>query len=99
MRSAWVLPSRNDGVPRLVSILPFHIALVLRFLPSYSGFRVVDCGFMSAPHEHVIAFAQLPRYFCRVKYAASYNPETDTFQHLYLGVGALGLVVVILVVA
>eukprot|EP00439_Symbiodinium_sp_Y106_P002771 s2877_g1.t1 len=30
-------------------------------------------------------------YFCRVKYAASYNPETDTFQHLYLGVGALGL--------
>lgn len=30
-------------------------------------------------------------YFCRIKYAATYDPDTDTFQHLYLGVGALGL--------
>lgn len=30
-------------------------------------------------------------YFCRIKYAATYDPATDTFQHLYLGVGALGL--------
>mmetsp|Transcript_58272 Transcript_58272/g.103469 ORF Transcript_58272/g.103469 Transcript_58272/m.103469 type:complete len:297 (+) Transcript_58272:71-961(+) len=30
-------------------------------------------------------------FFCRIRYAATYDPTTDTFNHLYLGLGALGL--------
>jgi hypothetical protein len=33
-------------------------------------------------------------FFCRVKYVSSYDPATDTFQHLYLGAGALAIALI-----
>lgn len=30
-------------------------------------------------------------YFCRVRYASTYNADPDKFNHLYLGLGALGI--------
>jgi hypothetical protein len=67
---------------RLCAIVPFE-----GYLPfDKSGdwfYQVCEClGF---------ALAGLIVFFCRTRYASSYDPATDTFNHVYLGAGALGL--------
>merc|ERR1719242_1430701 len=33
-------------------------------------------------------------YFCRLRYPATHDQSTDTFNHLYLGLGALGVALI-----
>eukprot|EP00437_Effrenium_voratum_P023021 CAMPEP_0181413658 /NCGR_PEP_ID=MMETSP1110-20121109/9089_1 /TAXON_ID=174948 /ORGANISM="Symbiodinium sp., Strain CCMP421" /LENGTH=272 /DNA_ID=CAMNT_0023536485 /DNA_START=56 /DNA_END=875 /DNA_ORIENTATION=- len=67
---------------RLFAIVPFE---------GYLPFDKSGDWFYQTCEALGLCLAGVMVYFCRFRYAASYDPSTDNFQHHWLALGALGL--------
>lgn len=70
---------------RLIAIVPFE---------GYLPFDKSGDWFYQACEGFGLVLAATIVYFCRVRYAGTYDPTTDTLNHLYLMLPALGVALI-----